>query len=164
MATFIHIFAEEDRSKILRGGIKVVKQAWRENNGVFLSAQTEDYSQTHQWYREVQRLRGVPKLAARVRIPDEEEVLIGKYNEQHIEVTAAKAIAMTREHKGPAGLEVILPRSISPAEILKTYRLPKAVGWRYHPGAKGTRPCGCSYCQRGEPGGRKLRDRYEQGL
>jgi hypothetical protein len=163
MATFVHVFAERDRPKILRNGIKAGRGAWRETAGVFLSPQTEDHQQTHQWFREVQRALSVPKLVARVRLPDEESVLIGRYNEDHIEATAAEAIAIAREHVDPGGLEVILPRSVRAGEILKTYGLPKAVGWRYHPNAKGTNPCGCSYCQRGEPGGRKLRERYDRG-
>lgn len=164
MATFVHVFAERDRAKILRGGIRVVKHAWRETNGVFLSPQTEDFNQTHQWFREAQRALNLPKQVARVRIPDEERVRIGKYNAEHVDVSAAEAIAIARAHDDPGGLEVILPRSVLASEILKTYRLPKAVGWRYHPGAKGTKPCGCSYCQQGEPGARKLRDRYERGF
>lgn len=162
MATFIHICAEEDRTLIQRNGIKVSKATWRKLNGVFLSPLTEDYTQSHQWMREVQRIRNVPKLAVRVRIPDEELVYVGKYNEEHIEVTAAQSIGLAREHTAPWGLEVILPRRIEPAEIVNVYRPPKVVGWRRHPNAKGTKPCGCPYCQRGEPASKKLRIAYEK--
>ena len=164
MAIFVHIFAEEDKFNILRNGIKVVKTKWREIDGVFVSPVTEDYSQTHQWLREVQRVRNVPKLAVRVRIPDDELVYIGKYNEEHLRVRAAEAIAIARKHEEPAGLEVIVPRAITADEVLKTYRPPKMAGWRYHPNAKGTKPCGCPYCQRGEPGAKKLRAQYERDI
>jgi hypothetical protein len=163
MATFIHIFAESDRASILRSGIKMNRTRWRQIDGVFLSPVTADHTQTHQWMREVERERNVPKLAARVRLPDETMVWIGRYNDEHLHVTAAEAIGIAREHEDPQGLEVILPRSVRPSELLKVYRPPKVVGWRWYPGAHGKRPCGCPYCQRGEPGARKLRDRYERG-
>lgn len=162
MATFVHIFAEADRAKILRNGITVARANWRELNGVFLSPVTRDYTQTHQWMREVQRIRNIPKLAARVRIPDRETVFVGKYNAEHMEVSAAEAIAIAEEHQDPLGLEVIVPRSIEPGEIIKIYRPPKVVGWRRYPNAHGDEPCGCPYCQRGEPGARKLREKDEQ--
>lgn len=119
------------------GGIRVFKNTWRKINGVFLSPQTEDYSQTHQWYREIQRHKNVPKLVARVRIPDDETVWVGIYNKEHLERTAAEAIGMAREHREPDGLEVILPRAVQASEILKFIDLPKAVGWRYQPGSNG---------------------------
>lgn len=164
MATFIHIFAEEDRKKILHNGIKVAKTGWRKIDGVFLSPVTEDHTQTHQWMREVQRIRNVPKLAARIRIPNDESVYIGKYNEEHIAVSAAEVIAIAREHQNPWGLEMIVSRAVRAAEVIKIYRLPKVVGWRRHPNSKGTKPCGCSYCQRGEPGAKKLRAMYERDI
>ncbi|MEM7261243.1 MAG: hypothetical protein AAF488_04575 [Planctomycetota bacterium] len=157
MATFVHICAERDQAKIRRNGITMMRTGWREVDGVFLSPLTEDHTQTHQWMREVQRVRNVPKLAVRVRIPDDERVHIGKYNERHIEVTGAEAIAVAREHDDPWGLEVVLPRAVHRSEIMKFYRPPKVVGWRYSPESKGKKPCPCPYCQRGEPGGRRLR-------
>ncbi len=164
MATFIHIFAERDKSSIIKNGIKVYKAAWREINGVFVSPVIEDYYGTHQWHREVQRARNIPKLVARIKIPDDQKVFIGKYNEDHIEVTASQAIGIAREHNDPIGLEVIIPRAIKAGEVQKIYKPPKMVGWRYHPSAKGTKPCGCPYCQKGEPFSKKLRDAYERGL
>ena len=60
-------------------------------------------------------------------------LFIGKYNEDHIEIEASTAIGIALKHKDPMGLEVVIPRSIKPNEILKIYRPPKAVGWRYRP-------------------------------
>ncbi len=164
MATFVHIFAEKDRSSIIKNGIKIQKIGWRKINGVFVSPVTEDYYATHQWHREVQRVKNIPKLAARIKIPDDQHVFIGKYTEDPVKVTASQAIGMAREHKEPMGLEVIVPRAIKPDEIQKIYKPPKMVGWRYHPAAKGTRPCGCSYCQKGEPFSKKIKEEYERGL
>lgn len=116
---------------------------------------------THQWYREVKRNRNIPKLAVRIKIPDGERVLIGKYTEEHIEVSASEAVKMVRQHNEPGGLEVIIPRSIKPSEIIKIYKPHKVVGWRYYPDAHGRKPCGCIYCQRGEPNSRRLQDAYD---
>jgi len=164
MATFIHIFTEDDKKSLLRNGIKLQKTKWRNIDGVFVSPVTEDYYFTHQWHREVNRVRNVPKLVARIKIPDDELVYLGKYNEEHVEVTASKAIGIARKHDDPHGLEVIIPRRIEPNEIQKVYKPTKIVGWRYHPKAKGTKPCGCSYCQRGEPKSKRIREEYEKDL
>jgi hypothetical protein len=77
-------------------------------------------------------------------------------------VTAARAVGIVRQHHDPMGLQVILPRPVSPKEIESVYRPPKVVGWRYYPAAHGRSPCGCPYCQRGEPFGRRIREAYEQ--
>lgn len=164
MAMFVHIAADKDAAKIRRSGIRIARTNRRKINGVFLSAVTKDYMRTHQWHREVQRIRNVPKVAVRIRIPDSEDVYIGKYSEEHLKVTAAHAVAISRRHDDPMGLEVILPRPVSASEILRIYVLPKAVGWRFYPGAKRKKPCGCPYCQRGEPSSRKLSEAYEDSI
>jgi len=151
MATFIHVFAEAARRSIQRRGIKAGQYAKKRGTGVYASPVTQDYYFTHQWCREIKRQQNVPKLVARFRIPDDEEVYIGRYGVQHIRVAASAAIRIAREHVAPAGLEVIIPRSIKPKEILKIYKPAKALGWRYYPEAKGKKPCGCAYCQKGEP-------------
>jgi len=163
MAVFVHIFAERDRASIKRSGIRVVRGRRRRLNGVFVSPVTESYYHTHQWHREVRRMEQIPKLAARIRIPDDEKVCIGKYNEPHLEVTAAQAVAMARQHDSPEGLEVIIPRSVRFEEIISIYKPPKVTGWRYSPQAKGRKPCGCSFCQRGRPNSRKIRESCEEG-
>ena len=114
--------------------------------------------------RELRRQRGQQLLAARIRLNDGERVLLGKYNEDHIEVTAARAIGIVRQHHDPMGLQVVLPRSVSRKEIESFYRPAKVVGWRYYPAARGRSPCGCPYCQRGEPFGRRIREAYEQNV
>jgi hypothetical protein len=59
----------------------------------------------------------------------------------------------------PLGWEVLIPRSIRPAEIHRVRALPQVVGWRYLPGSQGRPPCACPYCTRGESGGDPLRTR-----
>lgn len=75
-------------------------------------------------------------------------------------MTAAQAVATVMQEKAE-GFEVIIPRKILSKEIQRIKHLPQIVGWRYYPGAHGKKPCGCSYCQRGDYGARKLRERYD---
>jgi hypothetical protein len=162
MAQFIHLLDERDAGRIRRSGIRVRRVKWRKRNGVFLFPLTENFVVTHQWMRELRRMDGRIVLAARIRIEDDEPVLLGKYNDEHIPMRAAEAIRIVREHNEPAGLEVILPRSIKPKEIESIYRPPKVIGWRYYPGSRGRRPCGCPFCQRSEPFGKRIREAYEK--
>ena len=159
MAQFIHLFDERSLSGIKKNGIK--KSKGSSFNGVYVFPQTEDFVVNHQWMRELKRRDSLNILAARIRISDDTLVTLGKYNEEHIEVIASEAIGITREHDDPMGLEVIIPRSILPNEIKSIYKPQKVTGWRYFPKAKGVPPCGCSYCQRGEPYSKKLKDDYK---
>jgi hypothetical protein len=162
VAQFIHLAAERDRRAILRSGIKVARTK-RPFAGVFAHPQTESFVVSHQWMREVKRFRGLSMVGVRFRIPDSERVWIGKYNDEHIEVAASEAVGIARQHLEPTGLEVIIPRPIRAKEIESIYAPQKAVGWRYYPAAKGRKPCGCPYCQRGEPFSRKIRREYDAG-
>jgi hypothetical protein len=159
VAQFIHLASEDNRRSIRQGGIKVSRA--RRVRGVYAFPQTEDFVINHQWMRELRRFTGSTIVAVRFRIRDSERVLIGKFNEQHLEVNAAEAIGIARAHKDPLGLEVVIPRRISAREIESIYTPPKVTGWRYYPAAKGRKPCPCPVCQRGEPFSKGIRSRDE---
>jgi hypothetical protein len=159
MAQFIHLATESHRRSIRQSGIKISRAG--SLSGVYAYPQTENFVVSHQWMRELKRMRGKPMIAVRFRIPDSERVLIGKFNAEHIEVSAAEAVGIARAHKDPLGLEVIILRSVRASEVKSFYVLPKAVGWRYYPAAKGRKPCGCPYCQRGEPYSKRIRRAYD---
>src|SRR5215813_9311896 len=58
-----------------------------------------------------------------------------------------------RSRQDPRGYEIMLPRRVTPKEIVRVRVLPKAIGWRYYPEAKGKAPwmCNCELCAaRGE--------------
>ena len=163
MAVFVHLFDAKNRAAIARGGIRQSRcNVNGVRRGVYATPQLADHLVTHQWMRELRRVDGRVVLAVRFRIPDDELVYIGKYNEDHLEVTASRAIDTARAHEDPLGLEVVIPRSIDRREIVKVYKPPKVAGWRYYPASRGRRPCGCPYCQRGQPYGRRIRRRYEE--
>jgi hypothetical protein len=159
VAQFIHLAAESHQRSIRVNGIKASRS--RGQFGVYAYPQTENFLVNHQWMRELKRFLGKPIIAVRFGIPDAERVLIGKFNGQHVVVAASEAVGIAREHVDPLGLEVVIQRSVKPGEVRSFYVLPKAVGWRYYPAAKGRKPCGCPYCQRGEPYSKKIRQAYE---
>ena len=161
MAQLIHLASAEDRNALRKGGIKPSRLR-SGGRAVYAFPQTEDFVVNHQWMRELKRRTFIRMLAVRFRIPDGETVSIGKYNAEHIDVTAAEAIAIARSHDDPMGLEVLVPRAIRPKEIISFYTPPKVSGWRYYPEAKGRKPCACPYCQRGEPFSRKIRESYDE--
>jgi len=110
-----------------------------------------DFATTHQWARELKRRPIRAHICVQFRIPDEDRVLVGKYNGEKLEMTAAEAVDSVRVHTDPIGLEVLIPRKIKPGEITRTYAAPRVTGWRYYPEAKGRPPfCHCKWCNRGE--------------
>ncbi|SKA80859.1 hypothetical protein SAMN02745166_00689 [Prosthecobacter debontii] len=56
----------------------------------------------------------------------------------------------------------LIPVSIEPKAITRIYTPEQIIGWRYYPESHsdGRKPCGCSYCQRGQIKNRKLRQAY----
>lgn len=129
--------------------------------GVYCMPVMQDHLVTHQWSRELRRFRKVPKIAVQFCIPDKEVVSVGAYNADEMKVAASEAIGIVKEHEAPFGLEVIIPRKIRSKEIMKFYTPPKVVGWRYWPEARGHKPCPCSFCQRGMPYSKKLREQFD---
>ncbi|MFN8443115.1 MAG: hypothetical protein U0175_20240 [Caldilineaceae bacterium] len=162
MATFVHLTPEKNLKSILRNGITRLTQRRNGTVGVYASPITQNFYASHQWLRELKRRNAGPIVAIYLRIPDETLVLVGRFSETHLSMTAAEAIATVMQCEYVAGFEVIIPRKIARAEIHHVRAVPQVIGWRYYPEAHGKKPCGCPYCQRGEYGGRKLRERYEQ--
>jgi hypothetical protein len=122
---------------------------------------TRNFYVSHQWLRELKRPNNSGFIAAvYFRVPDDEMVLVGHYNQAHRWMTAAEAAAEFMAAENREGWEVIIPRRIEAKEIHRTKPLPQALGWRYFPEAKGKPPfCACEYCTRGEYGARRLRAR-----
>jgi len=150
MASFIHIADRNRERVILRNGIRSVKRP-SGSCGVYAMPVLPDFATTHQWARELKRRAIRAHICVQFRIPDEDRVMVGKYNGEKLEMTAAEAVHTVRVHADPMGLEVLIPRKIDPGEITRTYPAPRVTGWRYYPEAKGKPPfCHCKYCNRGE--------------
>lgn len=183
VAVFVHLTSHRHVAAIRRGGIRPVKTGRFRPLGVYAMPVTRNFSIAHQWLRELKRLGGGTIMGVYFRIPDDQLIEISHYNSAGVTMTAAEAAGLifaienndpvqaraadaARRKKpalpsSPEGYQVIIPRAIAPAEILRVKALPQIVGWRYRPGANGTVPCICVCCERGSFGVRKLERRVE---
>ena len=149
MVSFVHIADKNDEKSIVKNGIKSAKRE-AGPRGVYAVPVVPSYATTHQWARELKRSGARTLICVQFKIPNDESVLVGKYNGEKLEMTASEAAATFLKHTDPMGLEVIVPRRIAPGEIAGTYAAPRITGWRYYPTAKGKKPCHCRFCNRGE--------------
>ncbi len=161
MPQFIHLTDERLLKRLEKSGIRT--SIWGNRvRCVYATPVLKEFQVAHQWLRELKR-NGVRTIGAvQFKIPDTEEVLVGRYNEEPLTVSAAQAVKVFMEHSTGLGLQVLILRRIDPKEITRTYVPTQIVGWRYHPEAHGKPPfCGCEYCQRGNIKNRKIREKYE---
>jgi hypothetical protein len=127
MVSFIHIADKNDEQAILRNGIRS-KNRRAGVRGVYATPVVPNFATTHQWSRELKR-RGIRTLiCVQFKIPDEDLVLVGAYNGEKLEMTAAEALGAVLKHTDPMGLEVVIPRKISAREITRTYLAPQTTG------------------------------------
>jgi len=161
MALLVHLTSEKNAKRIERAGIRCRRSVDPAGRVVFAMPVTRNYYLSHQWLRELKRSGQRTIVAVHFRIPDDQPVLVGHYGMAHEATTAAQALAIVSGAVSAEGYEVLIPRRIEPGEIHAIRRVNQLTGWRYFPGAHGKRPCGCSYCQRGQRGARKLRARYD---
>lgn len=160
---FVHFAPESAVANIRRRGIARSRRAARNGcpRGTYSVPVTRDFYLSHQWLRELKRRNGSTLAAVYFRIPDDEWVWVGHYNQAHRPMTAVEAVALFMAAENREGWEVVVPRRIEAKEIHRTKVLSQILGWRYFPGAKGRPPrCSCSYCTRGLFGSRRLRARY----
>lgn len=141
MALFVHLAAEKQADAIRRGGIKPrrLKQPLAEGYDriVFAMPVTGNFYVSHQWLRELKRNGQRTIVGVYFRIPDNQSVMVGHYNQNHQRLTAVEAVGVLFNAEQLEGFEVIIPRKIASAEIEKIHSLPKVMGWRYYPEAKG---------------------------
>jgi hypothetical protein len=108
--------------------------------------------------------RRQPMIGVYFRVPDDEEVEFGHFHRQLRRLPSAAAVGEIRRAPDPRGFEIILRRAIETKEIARIASVRGVTGWQHVPDAHKRKPCGCPGCvARGEPGGRKLRVRYEAG-
>jgi len=162
MARFIHLTDERLLARLKKSGIRTTFWGREKFRCVYAMPVLRNFQVSHQWLRELKN-RGIRTIGAiQFTIPDDQEVRVGRYNEEQVPMTAAQAVKVFMKHPTGLGLQVLIPRRISAKEITRTYVPTQIVGWRYHPEAHGKPPfCGCEYCQRGLIKNRKLRERYE---
>src|ERR1051326_4315373 len=112
MPRFVHIADERDSAAIRRAGLKLPRSAARPSSGdlpprgVFALPVTPNFLVSHQWVRELKRRGFRVAVGVYFRVPADELVWAGKYNEAKVRMSAAKAAAqLWREET--LGFEVI---------------------------------------------------------
>jgi hypothetical protein len=161
MALFVHLTCHKHAKTILRNGINRLRTHPTCGRVVFAMPVTRNFYVSHQWLRELKRRSRGAIVGIYFRIPDDETVWIGHYKQAHRQMMAAEAAAAVHDTGDTAeGFEVLIPRRITAKEIHRVKTLPQVIGWRYYPNSHGKHPCGCSFCQRGEYGARRVRKKF----
>src|SRR5262245_21203308 len=161
MAMFVHLAPESRIALIRRNGIRRLRREVGDfPGGVFAVPVTRNFYASHQWLRELKRRNQGRIAGVYFRVPDEERVWVGHYNQVHQLMSASEAVAEFMDAEDAKGLEVVIPRRIEASEIHKTRGIPQVIGWRFSPTAKGKPPfCTCKFCIRGDYGAQRLRER-----
>jgi hypothetical protein len=141
-----HLTAEKDAQAILRSGIRAATGGSGTPRGVFCMPILPDYFATHQWLRELKGRGQRTLVAVDFRLRSDEPAWFGHYGRPHAETTVGRAIGMLMEAGDARGFEVIIPRSVRSAEILRIRTPHQVIGWRHQPDAHGRRPCPCRVC------------------
>lgn len=163
---FVHLAPADRVDAIKRNGIRRLRKASPAHPaGIFAVPVTRNYYISHQWLRELKR-RGVRTfVGVYFRIPDDTMVWLGHYGQTHRAMSAAEAVGAFLTAEDRQGWQVVIPRRVEPKEIHRIRAIPKLLGWRYSPAAKGTVPfCGCDFCARGQYGAAERRRRYQEWL
>ena len=162
----VHIAPAKLAPKIRRSGLRPGEGLFGgyKSDAVYAFPVLRSYTLTHQWTREIMKWRRQPLVGVYFRIPDNEAVEFGHFNQPLVTLPAASAAGEVRRAPDPRGFEIILRRAVEPKQIARIAPVRGVTGWRHMPDAHLRKPCGCPACVwRGEPGGRKLRERYERG-
>lgn len=158
MPILVHITGEKNSARILRSGIAL--GGFR--RAVFFMPVVQDHFISHQWLRELRRGGARVLVGVYFRLPSEELVWAGRYNETHRQVPLGSAIRELNSLTDPLGFELFIGRKIAAAAITRIRHLPQKIGWRYMPHAHGKKPCGCPAClPRGSIKSRNIRERYD---
>jgi len=148
MAVFVHFTEENNKESIIKNGIKLVTIHYENiNKGVFCMPVIPDFYATHQWVRELKQYKsGNEIIAVYFKIPDEELVFCGKYNEAIIETKASDSHNKFINLDDKMGFQTIIKRKILPNEIKKIKNIPQIIGWRHFPKSHERKRCLCPAC------------------
>jgi hypothetical protein len=148
MAVFVHFADENNKDSIEKNGIKINIVHYEQiSKGVFCMPVISDFYATHQWVREIKQYNsGNEIIAIYFKIPDDEVVFFGKYNEklEKIKATGTHKIFIDLEDK--MGFQTIITRKILKNEIIKIKNIPQIIGWRHFPKSHERKRCLCPAC------------------
>jgi hypothetical protein len=148
MAVFVHFTDENNKNSIIKNGIKADTIHYEHiNNGVFCMPVISDFYATHQWVREIKQYNsGNEIIAIYFKIPDEEIVFCGKYNEKMEKVKATEAHKIFTNLEDKMGFQTIAIRKILKNEITRINNIPQIIGWRHFPKSHERKRCLCPAC------------------
>lgn len=173
LVLLVHIAPEGRAGRIRRNGIAParVPVGWlpdpAHDRAVWSFPVLPSYTLTHSWARELKRRGATTLIAVTFRVDDDEPAYGRHFSSAPLALTAAAAAGMVRAQPDPRGYEIMLPRRIAAAEIVRIRTLPAAIGWRYWPEAKNQplRLCDCPMCMpRGEVKARRYRTRVAAAI
>ena len=143
MASFVHIADAWDAVHIRRSGLKprraqftVADEVSEVHRVMYCVPVVANFQATFQWLRELKRGGHRTTVGVQFRIDDSQEVWLGRYRKHHERMTAAEAVGRYMRSVDPRGLEVLVPRRVTPREIVRIRNVPQLVGWRFFPGSK----------------------------
>lgn len=83
MATLVHLTSEKNARSIERSGIRCRRSGYPEGRVVFALPVTRNYYVSHQWARELRWSGQRTIVAVHFWLPDQQNVLVGRYGAQH---------------------------------------------------------------------------------
>lgn len=148
----VHLARASAERAIGKGGLKGTKATIATTpttntvlaHAVYAMPVVVDFWTTFQWLRELRRGHDERLVAVYARVPDNEPVYFGRYNEPHAAHTAAAAAAWVL--KNPAGAQIVVPRSIAAKDVVAIRRMKQLVGWTEVPEPSKNFACVCSAC------------------
>ena len=148
MAIFVHFTDENNKNSIVKNGLRVEKIHYEDiNKGIFCMPVIPDFYATYQWLREIKQYNSGNEITAvYFKIPDDETVFCGKYNEKIIRTTAVEAHNTFINLEDKMGFQVIIIGKIFPNEITKIKNISQIIGWRHFPKSHEIKRCLCPAC------------------
>jgi hypothetical protein len=98
--SFLHIADKNDEGSIVKNGISSAKRK-AGPRGVYAVPAVPSYATTHQWAREIKRSGVRTLICMQFRIPDDEFVLVGRYDGEKLEMAADEAAGTFLKHTDP---------------------------------------------------------------
>ncbi|MHC6202948.1 hypothetical protein ACYULU_07120 [Breznakiellaceae bacterium SP9] len=148
MAVFVHFTDENNKNSIIKNGIKIDTIHYEEiSKGIFCMPVLADFYATHQWVREIKQYNsGNEIIAIYFKIPDDEIVFCGKYNEKLEKVKAAETHKIFIDLEDKMGFQAIITRKVVKNEITRIKNIPQIIGWRHFPKSHERKRCLCPAC------------------
>ena len=152
MVRLLHLAPESLRRRIERSGLRGQSRQFdvagagqtKEPEAIFAMPVLDDFSATHQWVREMRRWRRGRLVAVHFGVPDEEEVLAGRYGPNKHRLRIVEAVSTIRE--SPWGQELILCRRVPAKDIVAIRDIRQDVGWVETPDSDHKYQCVCAQC------------------